>query len=189
LIDKSMINPYQIGSLVYLRHPTQEDANGGWHEWFSDEEVTKYLDSQQWPNSQERQQEYLKTANSSSNITLSVVSKSSDKHIGVVSLRSMNLIHRSANVSIVMGEREFRGGAHSLDAFSLILRVAFLRFNLRNLVSYYAEPNEASRLLHRVFKFCAAGVLSDSMFIDGRWENVIIEVLKQDVWLKRNKVT
>jgi len=37
-----MYNPYIKGKHVYLRHPTEEDAIGAWHEWFSDEEIVKY---------------------------------------------------------------------------------------------------------------------------------------------------
>ena len=38
-----MDNPYIIGKQIYLRHPTEEDALGKWHEWFSDEELTKHM--------------------------------------------------------------------------------------------------------------------------------------------------
>jgi len=32
-----MYNPYIVGKHIYLRHPTEADVVGGWHEWFSDE--------------------------------------------------------------------------------------------------------------------------------------------------------
>ena len=38
-----MNNPYLVGKHVYLRHPTKQDVEGKWYEWFSDEETTKFL--------------------------------------------------------------------------------------------------------------------------------------------------
>ena len=50
-----MKNAYIIGKQIYLRHPTEDDLNGNWYEWFSDEETTKFLESRFWPNSRESQ--------------------------------------------------------------------------------------------------------------------------------------
>ena len=56
-----MVNPYIVGKHVYLRHPTEEDAMGKWHEWYSDEETTKYLIDQWWPNSIENQMDIYRS--------------------------------------------------------------------------------------------------------------------------------
>ena len=56
-----MLNPYISGKSVYLRHPTEEDALGKWHEWFSDEETTKYIVDQYWPNSVDGQLAHYRT--------------------------------------------------------------------------------------------------------------------------------
>ena len=50
-----MYNPYIVGKKIYLRHPTEDDVQGKWHEWFSDEEITKFMCDRFWPNSKEAQ--------------------------------------------------------------------------------------------------------------------------------------
>jgi [ribosomal protein S5]-alanine N-acetyltransferase len=175
-----------VGKLVYLRHPTEEDALGKWHEWFSDEETTKYLGDRFWPNSKDEQLAFFKSLRDRGRLVLSVVTKDSDTHIGVVGLSSINMVHRFADISVVMGEKEFRKGAYSIEAFGLLLRAAFLRLNLKNIKSLYAKSNEASWLLHRLFKFTIVGEMKELLFCNGHYEDVVMEVLDQSSWLKRN---
>ena len=68
-----MYNPYMIGKNVYLRHPTEEDALGRWHEWFSDEETCKYLGDRFWPNSKEAQLDFWKSLKDRNRLALSIV--------------------------------------------------------------------------------------------------------------------
>ena len=181
-----MYNAYMIGKHVYLRHPTEEDALGRWHEWFSDEQTTKYLADRFWPNSKDAQIEFLKSFEDRSRLVLSVVTKEEDEHIGVVSLSSINWVHRYADVTIVIGEKGYNKGAYSIEAFSLILRVAFVRLNLRTMKSGYANSNEASRNLHRLFKFTIVGEYKDLLCIDGHYDDMIVEMLDRETWLRRN---
>jgi len=181
-----MYNPYMIGKHVYLRHPTEEDALGRWHEWFSDEQITKYLADRFWPNSKDAQIEFLKSLGDRSRLVLSIVTIENDRHIGVVSLSSINWIHRYADVTIVIGEKDYNKGAYSIEAFSLILKVAFIRMNLRTIKSGYANSNEASRTIHRIFKFTKVGEYNNLLCVNGRYDDLVIEMLDRGTWLKRN---
>ena len=121
-----MINPYLIGKSVYLRHPTEEDALGKWHEWFSDEETTKYASDQYWPNSVENQLNHYKTLaeetirGDQNRLVLSVVTKTEDLHIGIVGLSRINWVHRFADVIIIIGERKYRRIPYTIEAHELI---------------------------------------------------------------------
>lgn len=181
-----MHNPYMVGKLIYLRHPTEEDALGRWHEWFSDEETTKYLGERFWPNTEGAQLDFLKSLEDRNRLTLSIVAIENDEHIGVVGLSSINWVHRFADVAIVIGEREYRKGAYSIEAFSLILKVAFVRLNLRTVKSGYAKSNEASIALHKVFKFTKVGEYESLICIDGQYDDAVVAMLDRESWLKRN---
>lgn len=181
-----MYNPYIIGKRVYLRQPTEDDALGRWHEWFSDEETTKYLADRFWPNTRENQIEFLKSLKNKSRLALSIITKANDEHIGVVSLSSINWVHRYADIAIVMGEKKYHKGGYSIEAFGLMLKAAFLRLNLRNIKSVYTSSNEESEAIHKIFKFTKVGEYKNLMFINGRYEEVLIWMLDKDTWLKRN---
>jgi len=181
-----MYNSYMVGKLIYLRHPTEEDALGRWHEWFSDEETTKYLGERFWPNTKGAQLDFFKSLEDRNRLALSIVAIENDEHIGVVSLSSINWVHRHADVAIVIGEKEYRKGGYSIEAFSLILKVAFVRLNLRTVKSGYAKSNEASIAIHKVFKFIKVGEYENLICIDGQYGNVVVAMLDSESWIKRN---
>lgn len=86
-----MNNPYAIGSKIYLRAPTIEDAQGAWYEWFSDPEITKYLGDRYLPNSKEAQIEFFESLlHSKDRVVFSICKLDDDEHIGVCGLSSIN---------------------------------------------------------------------------------------------------
>jgi len=182
-----MYNPYKIGKRIYLRHPTEEDVEGKWHEWFSDEEITKYIIDRFWPNSKEAQLEFFKSLiNSRDRLALSIVEKSNDEHIGIISLSGINWVSHFADIALVIGEKKYSKGPVAVEAFSLMLEVAFLRLNLLNVKSAYSVSNKKSEALHRLFKFNKVGSYHNLLWLDGRLDSLVVEVLDRESWLKRN---
>ena len=182
-----MVNPYVVGKKIYLRSPTEEDAEGSWYEWFSKEDTTKMLNLRFWPNTKKEQLEFYNSLhNNKSKLVLSIIEKSSNKHIGVVSLSSINWVHRYAEMGIVIGESEFNNGYFASEACAMILRVAFLRLNLLNVQAGYIGSNMNSKALLKVFKFKNVGAYKNLMTIDGREEDMVLVCLDRDSWIKRN---
>jgi RimJ/RimL family protein N-acetyltransferase len=182
-----MYNPYMIGKFIYLRHPTEDDVHGKWHEWMSDPETGKYLGDQNWPNSKENQIEFYKSVLSDrSRMVLSIIDIHTDKHIGVCNLSSINWVHRYCDEALIIGEKEYRKGSIAFEANSLLLKIAFLRLNLRIVKGNCAESNQFSRQLLKVLGFEELGKIEKLVWIDGKYENAIYVVLYRDVWMKRN---
>ena len=183
-----MQNPYVVGKYCYLRHPTLEDAEGPWHEWFSDEETTRYLNLRYMPNSKESQIDFLQsTRNSSNRVVLSIVELETDQHIGVCNLSSINWVHGYTDMALIIGDKAFRTGPHIVDATSLLLRVAFRRLNLRMVKSDYVVTNEGSEIIHRLFRFKKTGQIDD-IFWDGEAYVASAQtVLRREDWMRRQK--
>lgn len=182
-----MYNPFIKGKYVYLRHPTEEDSTGKWHEWFSDEEITKYLADRFWPNSKEKQLYYLKNiTNDKRHLVLSVVTITGDIHIGVASLSKINWVHRYTDIAIVIGNKEYQKEPYSIEGFSLLLKIAFLKFNLLNVKSAHAKSNQGSEALHRLFRFKKIGVYRKLLNIDGKSDDLILEILDHETWKRKN---
>ena len=183
-----MQNAYTVGKNIYLRHPTQEDAMGSWYEWFSDEDTTRYLDARYWPNSLESQAEFYDSLNSDkSKLVLSIIETTNNRHIGVVSLSSINWVHRHADIGIVIGNKDFTRGVYAAETYALILRIAFKRLNLKNVRAGYCRSNKASEALLTLYKFKVAGIYENMMTIDGKEEDVVLTYLDCESWRKRNK--
>jgi len=183
-----MCNSYAHGEHIYLREPTEDDALGGWHEWFSDEDVTQYLIDRNFPNSKEQQLDFVKgLPQDRSRLVLSVVNKNENKHIGVVSLSGINWVHRYADIAVVIGDRDFRmSGCFALEAVSLMLKIAFLRLNLLNVKGGYVSTNERTSLLMKLFGFEEVGAFENLLQIGGVVQDLKLVQLSRDAWLSRN---
>jgi RimJ/RimL family protein N-acetyltransferase len=182
-----MRNPYIVGKQLYLRHPTEEDVAGKWHEWFSDEEVTRYIGDRYWPNSIEAQREfYLSCLSGRSRLLLSVVDVKTDKHIGVCSLSNISWVHRYGDLAFVIGERGFRKGTYAFECAALMLRVAFLRLNFKTVRGGYAVCNEASAMVLKMLRFETIGTYKEMFWADGRFNDYALCMIRAEDWLAQN---
>jgi len=185
-----MYNAYTIGKHIYLRSPTAADAEGHWHEWLSDEETTRWLGMRQWPNTLERQRDFYQAIQKADDrLVLSIVDIASDKHIGVCNLSSINWISRYCDVALVIGEKEFRSGPHAVETMSLMLRIAFLRLNLRAVKSSFSASNTASSMIHDIFRFKEVGRIPGLLWDRGEYVDNVTSVLRREDWMARNKLS
>ena len=182
-----MYNPYIIGKKIYLRHPTEEDVEGRWHEWFSDEETTKYLEAKFWPNTKNLQQDFYNSLhNDKTKLVLSIVLLENNTHIGVISISNINWVHRYGDLGIVLGEKNYNKGIYATEAYALILKIAFFRLNLLNIRAGYCESNQSSESILKLFRFKQAGIYKNLWLVDGKNEDVIMSYLDRETWLERN---
>ncbi|WP_321391714.1 GNAT family protein [Emcibacter sp.] len=122
------------GEIVCLRQPDiQKDVlDGHWHNWFNDQEITRHLIHGVFPVNKNQQAKYVQTEiDNPSSLLLVAIEKKSGRHIGIVCLKDINQILRSASLSIVFGERDVRGAA--LEAVALMSKHGFDRLNLQRI--------------------------------------------------------
>lgn len=140
MMNKQKQRAFIMGKLVYLRTPDiQADVYGGdWNEWFSDMEITKYLVHGIRPVSKDDQAKLVQSElENPKTLLFAIIEKASQKHIGVVSLKSIDLLNKTAEIAIVMGFDNIPGAA--LEAMALMTAHAFERMNLNKL---YAGQHE-----------------------------------------------
>ena len=70
-------------------------------------------------------------------IKLELSPSKKDIHIGVCNLSSINWVNRSCDIAIIMGNKDFKFGPYLTESFSLLIRIAFLRLNLRIIKSHF----------------------------------------------------
>lgn len=126
-----MDNYFLNGNLISLRKPDIEAdiMQGQWHEWFNGAETTQCLIHGVYQITRESQKQLIEgELNNSRTLILSNVSNNTKKMIGVISLKSIDLLNRNAEIGIVMGFDNEPGVA--LEAFSLLTQHGFDRLNL-----------------------------------------------------------
>lgn len=182
-----MINPYAVGKKIYLRAPTIEDAQGDWYQWFSDLETTKFLGARYLPNTLNQQLEYLEYSQKAKDmIILSVCNIEEDKHIGVCGFSKIDWFHRSADVSVVIGDKDNKKGPVTIEIMSLLLEIGFKRLSLKNLLTTHVEGNPYTPLINKIFGFEEVGRLKNFALFEGEYVDSFISQLGKDDWSSRN---
>ncbi len=182
-----MNNPYVVGHRVYLRHPTHSDAEGPWHEWFSDDETTRWLNRRHLPNSVDQQRSVVDGLSlASDRVVLLIIDIASDEPVGVCSLGEINWVQRNCHIALIIGNKAFRQGPHLLESMSLLLAVAFDRLNMRAVLSSFAESNSASSALHELFRFTQVGCIPGFFWDRGQYVDTILALLTAVDWRLHN---
>ena len=178
-----MKNSFIEGSKVYLRPASIKDAKGNWFKWLNDREVTKYLTNQFWPNTKENQIKFVKgTIQSKERLVFSICLKKNDKHIGQCSLSYINWVHRFADIGMIIGEKKYRNGQYTLEAYKLLLETAFDRLNLENIKSSMANP--VAKKLHELLGFKYVGSYKDLFLINDKKTPLNLFYMNKKMWKK-----
>ncbi|VAX05319.1 hypothetical protein MNBD_ALPHA03-107 [hydrothermal vent metagenome] len=125
-------NIFLEGRIVALRQPDieQDIIKGHWHSWFNDPVTTQYLVHGTFPVNKDQQAKIIaREMADPTSLLLAVLDKKTSRHIGVVCLKFINNITRSAELSIVFGDRSVKGAA--LESVALLTKHAFDRLNLQ----------------------------------------------------------
>lgn len=161
------------GKKICLRQYAVRDIDT-WYNWFNDAQVVKFMDQRRWPNTKEKQKQYLERISaSSSDMQLAVVYKSNDKLIGTVGLHGIDAINRNADISVIIGDKSYWGKGVAKEAVGLLIRHAFEMLNLHKLTAGFISGNTASEKLFKFFGFKKEALLSEQVYLDGKYHDIV----------------
>jgi RimJ/RimL family protein N-acetyltransferase len=174
------------GKLIDLVVLTEDDVlNSDWYDWFNDEQICRKLQKHYYPNTREKQLEFLKQINSDpGKIQLGIKPKNEDNLIGVISLQGIDFINRNAEIAMVMAlaDDDARQLIFSLEATRLMLEHGFFTLNLHRI---YAGSLSLLKpwlmILKTKFGFIDEGVMHEHAFKDNKYVDVFrVGLLKAD---------
>ena len=161
------------GKGFYFRELREDDLNGNWYNWFNDSEITKFQNKKIFPNSYEKQKKYYEyLLKSSTDVVFAIIDDSSDIHIGNVGLHHIDWVHRSAELGIVLGEKDFHGKKIGKGAWDMITKYGFDVLNLHRVYAIIMEENHSSRKCAEAAGFKLEGKISDYFFKNGTYQNI-----------------
>ena len=173
------------GEYVDLKVLTPQDIEeSNWYGWFNDADLMSGIASQHmYPNSKEKQQLYLELINRSSEwLVLGIVPKSVQHIIGIVSLKNINMLARSASHAQVIGEKKYRTFAISYESNKLIFDHAFQGLGL-NRISGGSIDSLQIEFMCRFYGFQKEGVLRKHEFKNGQYVDGYVMGLLKDEYL------
>lgn len=159
------------GSRITLRawEPGDIDA---FARWFDDPEITIYLSNAYPAVSREHEQRFFDRAHSEP-YTYSIVTNEGVL-IGNCNLHNLDLAKRSAEVGIVIGDKDYWGRGYGREAIGLLLEIAFDGIGLHRVGLQHVDMNERGHRCYLACGFVEEGRLRSEDYIQGRYHDTIL---------------
>ena len=155
-------------SRLLLRSIQQSDINSTYLGWLNDPEVNCYLETRFVPQSIESLQAYWNDHRDDANspwFAMQIVDNG--PHIGNIKLGPINWLHRRADISLFIGNRDFWGKGIATESILLISEWAFQELDLQKLTAGVYAGNIGSRRAFEKAGFECEATLKDEVFFRG----------------------
>ncbi len=159
--------PFLEGKQVFLRPLTPEDATPAYLGWLNDPEVLRFRTSKSFPTTAESMRAYIASIPSRGDLVLAICARDGGKHVGNIALNTILWAHRSAECSIMLGDRAFWGRGFGREAVSLIVRHGFRTMGLHRI--WAESPNPRFNRLVESLGWTREGRKRDAFFVDGKF--------------------
>jgi len=173
------------GEHVILRPLEQADLTKEYQQWLNDEEVCRYNSHATFPYTFEKMKDYFSALHTSGsgNVVLAIVDKSTNQHIGNISLQGINWVSRNAEFAILLGNKNYWGKGVASEAAQLICHYGFNRLNLHRIHCGTSSENKGMQKLADKLRMTKEGVRRDAMFKNGSFVDIIeYGVLKEEFY-------
>lgn len=131
-----------VGKSIYLRSLNPDDASPAYLSWLCDPEINRYLEVRFMPSQTLAQlRDFIETtAGSNDSLLLGMFLNDDNRHIGNIKLGPVDWNHRTADIGLLVGDREQWGKSFATTAIALVSQYAFRELKLAKLTAgCYAE--------------------------------------------------
>lgn len=166
---------YLSGERIYLREVRLSDVTERYYAWLNDPEVYQFLETRFVPRSIENIADFVRRMDSCENEPFfAICTKDSDLHVGNIKLGPINWHHRNADISLLIGDRDYWGKGIASEAIGLITDYGFKMRNLNKLkAGCYAENIGSAKAFERC-GYLREGLLRSHAISNGRCHDVIL---------------
>lgn len=170
--------------MVGLRTVTEEDIDGSYGDWFNDADVCQYNSHHKFPMTREEISNYVREVNKGRNcLLLAVCDKTSDKHIGNISLQQIDMINRQTEIAFVIGDKDYWNKGYATMAARLLIDHAFKELNMNRIYFGTADNNIGMQRLGEKLKFHRGGVKRQAIYKNGKYYDVFEYDLLREEWI------
>ena len=153
---------------IYLQEISLLDANDNYVNWLNDSHVNQYLETRHSVQSLSSIREFIEATIANPNEHLFTIRLSaSNKHIGNIKLGYINHHHKTADISLFIGDKNSWGKGYASQAIKIISHYGLETLHLRKLCAGAYEPNIASTKAFLKAGYQLDGVLSNHFIFDG----------------------
>lgn len=161
------------GETIYLRSLLESDVEDHYIKWLNDQEVVKFNSHGRFPFTREKLLEYVRLVKHSNEmLVLAIIDIKSEKHIGNISLQSINWIDRNAEIAFILGEKDFWSKGIMYEAGKMLLTHAFAVLNLHRLYCGTSSENISMQKLAIKLGMNKEGERIDAIFKNGKYYSI-----------------
>jgi [ribosomal protein S5]-alanine N-acetyltransferase len=133
------------GPQIYLREVRVEDVNQNYYSWLADPQINQYLETRFAPQSLDSIREFVSSkAGKADEPFYAICAKDTKQHIGNIKLGPINWHHRRADISLLIGDKQYWGKGIATEAIGLIVNFAFHELDLNKLQAGAYHKNQGS---------------------------------------------
>ena len=172
--------------IIYLRPIARPDINDAYMSWFHDQETTKYNSHGKFPMGIFDSTEFLFDGKNDK-IVFAIIDKATEKHIGNVALQEIDFINRKAEITFLIGDKDFSNKGYAKRAGGMALRHAFEKLNLHRVYLGFAESNVKMKSVAEKLQFSREGRFAEAFLIDGQFMDIELYSLLSFTYKIRRK--
>ena len=118
----------------------------------------------------------IKRSNKDNFINLALFDRSdkNETYIGSVGLKKIDLENKNAELTIVIGNKDYRGRGYGQEALYVICRYGFKNFKLRKIYLHVISHNISAIKAYEKFGFHHEGIKRDHIFQNNKFYDEII---------------
>lgn len=159
---------YKLNSSLYLRSLKKEDLNIKYYSWFQDQNITNFSSHGKFTKSLKFYRDnILSSIDNKSACVLSIIYKK--KHIGNVALSNISLINRSAEFSIIIGQKNNHQKKIGLNVCKMIIKHGFEKLNLNRIYCGTSQNNNAMKKIAILVGMNLEGIRKSAIFLNNKY--------------------
>ena len=168
-----------VGDKVYLS-PMNIDDYLKYTEWLNDYDISKGINNYTNIVSINSEKEWLDKAGNDK-YTFAIVCMDNNELIGNISLMNVNGIDKTAELGIMIGNKEYHSCGYGSEAIIILLNYAFKHVNLNNIMLKVYSFNTGAIKAYEKCGFKTFGVWKNSHYFEGEYvDEIFMNILKDD---------
>ena len=173
---------FLAGPHLFLREVRPADVTENYYLWMNDPAVTRFLEVRYVPRSHDNIRAFVAAMDGKADeVFLAICLHDGGRHIGNIKVGPINWVHRYADVSLLIGDKDCWGRGYATEAIRLVCRFAFGTLNLRKLIAGAYALNVGSIRAFEKVGFVREGLIRGRFEADGQAiDHVLLGLLAED---------
>jgi len=161
------------GKNISLRGLDIKDLDGDYIDWLNDADVNFYNSHARFAYSKDMAKEYIDSIYKNKNqLVCAIVENTNNKHIGNISLQSIDYISSNAELAILIGNNNHNKGI-GYEASLLMIEHGFNQLNLHRIYCGTSSENIGMQKLALKLGMKQEGIRKEAMFKNGKYVDIV----------------